>query len=127
MNIMICFSQVSLLPLNEFCNVLHEEILLILGHPMPIPQDWLLSPKNHPFGTSDHIKRFQLPASVLVGYPEDVLRDALKEGAKTILIRRHLYKDKKKEIKKKRKADRKSGTVPSPGAGTEGENEELVP
>ncbi|ODM91656.1 hypothetical protein Ocin01_15026 [Orchesella cincta] len=48
------------LPLNEFCIELHEEILLILGHRMPTPESWLLSSKNHPFGTIDHISRFTI-------------------------------------------------------------------
>ncbi|ODM91655.1 hypothetical protein Ocin01_15027 [Orchesella cincta] len=121
------FWQEDILPFKYFCNELHEEILSITSHPMPTPKSWLLSTENQPFATTYLNQGRRTPASQLIKRKEDELRKMLKEAGRQVPLRKHLYKERKEEEKKKNKSDRKSGTVPSAGAGPEGENEELVP
>ncbi|ODM87771.1 hypothetical protein Ocin01_18911 [Orchesella cincta] len=62
------------MPMDDFCRVLHKEILTIISHPMPKAESWLLSSDNHPLQPYIH-----LPASDLITLKEDELRSLLSK------------------------------------------------
>lgn len=46
--------------LDDFCKVLHKEVLAITSQPMPKPESWMYSEENRPITTDPSITATQL-------------------------------------------------------------------
>ncbi len=46
--------------LDDFCKVIHKEVLAITSHPMPKPETWMFSDENRPVTTDPTITATQL-------------------------------------------------------------------
>ncbi|ODM97780.1 hypothetical protein Ocin01_08903 [Orchesella cincta] len=100
------------LPLDDFCKVIHKEILTIIGHRMPTPESWLLSSENHPLAPES-----RLTASELITLKDYEIRGMLRKGANLRLSQRNLHYE--------NGSDLKAVTVSIGGAAIKGESEEL--
>ncbi|CAL8113926.1 unnamed protein product [Orchesella dallaii] len=101
------------LPLKDFCDVIHKEILTIISHEMPSPESWLLSNKNQPL-----LPESSKTAKELIQMEENEVRGLLKKGAHLRLSTRNLSQG-------NNGADLKSVTVSIGSAAIKGESEEL--
>ena len=63
-------------PLDDFCKVIHKEVQTIVGHKIPSPDSWILSPNNHPFAPTCMDN-----AILLSTKPVEELRQKLANGA----------------------------------------------
>lgn len=73
-------------PLDDFCRVIHKEILRIIGHKMPIPETWLLSEENHPL-----VPESFLTASELMKLPVRDVRRIITKISNVKLSTRNLH------------------------------------
>ncbi|CAL8104310.1 unnamed protein product [Orchesella dallaii] len=73
------------LPLDDFCDVIHKEILTIIGHRMTDPKDWLLSDKNQPL-----LPESSKTAEDLIQMEENAIQELLRKGAKLRLSKEKL-------------------------------------
>lgn len=99
-------------PLDDFCRVIHKEILRIIGHRMPSPETWLLSEENHPLAPE-----CDLTASDLMKMEENEVRRILSKGCHIRLSSRNLARGNSNGT------DLKAVTVTTPAVKLENEEE----